>query len=538
MEPLAGFNPDRFLLPPMMHRSSWLLCVAALATAALVLSLSPLSLVPRGLGSEIRWEPNVADALTEAKQTQRVVFIAINMDGDPGNDRMAEGVYRDKTILRLTAQTLNLVGSLDWHNRSGPCRRLGPIACSEHQAVEKEVRTRFLQEDADGHVVAPQHLWIGPDGEVLLSVPYEVTAGELEWCFHRAWSKVDPDYSGQPSKASRMPRRFIDGGVFDPQTDAEDPPPSREEVLAIIAELRKGSLTRRDVLERLRQLVRSEEPEAMKEIEQYLKGGGSTGRGAGRGGRGGNQNPLSPLLRAIGDTAPATYHRLVVDLIQKGDLATRSEAAVALEQLADPGALTALLKELKKAKDPTLKKNLVRAIGTCAGDHATARKALLKASRDRKDANLRRNALIALGTLSVNPKTMDRLIEALEDPELAPAAALGLALTRDERAIEPLEARIAQRAEEKAESQPTDEEVEEPTPDRNRPQDRARNRGQRNQDRQANPSDPFEAALQFLQDGDYSGLRTPIERVSGDTIPRNRLYPRRERPDSTEDSGR
>ncbi len=131
----------------------------------------------------IAWEPQREAALARARAERRVVFVAVNMDGERACDRLAEKVYRDKTIVALASATVNLIASQPSHTAGDKaCARFGTIPCTAHQTVDKWVRKEVLVPDAEGYVVAPQHVFLDSKGAVILSVPYDVTpdAGLVE----------------------------------------------------------------------------------------------------------------------------------------------------------------------------------------------------------------------------------------------------------------------------------------------------------------------------------------------------------------------
>ena len=123
----------------------------------------------------IRWAPSLEDALARAEREKRVVFVAINMDGERANREMVRDHYRDATLAKLGAHTVNVFCSL-----SGEPKLPGVTAAVQNRC-ERQVRARILQVDGEAPIVAPQHLFLAPDGKILAAVPYYLTKGELEW---------------------------------------------------------------------------------------------------------------------------------------------------------------------------------------------------------------------------------------------------------------------------------------------------------------------------------------------------------------------
>ena len=152
--------------------------------ATSVLLLLPLPVRPVAGAADIDWQPSYETALLRAADEDRVLFVAVNMDGERANDRTADKTYHDKTVVGLSEHTLNLVASLSEHAKPDrTCPRFGDVTCADHRRVDIDVRENVLAPDDEGYVIAPQHVFLKPDGEVILSVPYEISAAELEWCF-------------------------------------------------------------------------------------------------------------------------------------------------------------------------------------------------------------------------------------------------------------------------------------------------------------------------------------------------------------------
>src|SRR4029453_13038776 len=128
---------------------------------------------------------------------------------------------------------------------------------------------------------APQHVFLGPDGKVLLSVPYEISAAELAWCFATALQQATPELKLALPPQARMPRRVVLGGVYDPANgEAGAAPPTHKEVEELIKELRKGRMDK-DMVGMMMRLLLSDDPDAMEFIELELKGSDGGGRGGG-----------------------------------------------------------------------------------------------------------------------------------------------------------------------------------------------------------------------------------------------------------------
>ncbi len=361
-------------------------------------------------GKSIEWAATYGEALELARSSNRVVFVAINMDGERANDRMAKKVYKDKAVVALTAKTVNLIASAATHNKSGKCSRFGCSSCAQHRFIDVSVRDRIL--GAPDAVVSPQHIFMSPAGAVLLSVPYEISADELVWCLHEALQMHAGVETKRRKHAGQRPLRLIAGGVLDLGKGAA--PATREEALEIIKEHKKGR-GGGDPNEMLRRLATADEPEARAYILTALRAG-AAGGGSGRGGRGGSGNAdraRGRLIRWIGERSPQSYWEICAEFADSGTADVQNEAVIALEQMANEESLGMLMKAYRRAStNPAAQKNLVRAIGAVGRDDKKARTTLLRASIDKKNEEVRANALIALGWFDVNADVTKRLLEA------------------------------------------------------------------------------------------------------------------------------
>jgi len=444
----------------------------------------------------IDWHPTFEDALALAASEEKVVFIAVNMDGERANNRTVKEVYGDKQILALSELTVNLVASNATHVKGDrPCSRFGAITCAEHRRVDVSVRGQVLHPDDEGYVVAPQHVWLNPDGEVLLSVPYFISAPEMEWCFVTALRTVDPEFEFRLSPGARAPKGLILGDVFDSKSAGEKgrTGPTREEAMDLLDQLKRGvEKGQRDRL--IRRLARADEPEARKYIISVLRAGGrgrGMGGGRGSGGEGEEQGDRrAKLLRWVGVGSPPSYWEVAAEFISSGEEVLRREAVVALEQLAAPESLRAIRSALKKEKDPAIKKNLYRALGAVGAADKGARKLLLKQAKDQRSDLWRLNSIIALGYLAQDESVDELLAELIEETEGPDqiAATLAIALTRNGDWIEVLKA--------KEQDEATGEELKE----------------------------VLKVSIGVLEGQPLSTIREAIKKVASDELPRRRSF--------------
>lgn len=460
---------------------------------------------PRARG--IVWEDAYDLALEKAAADKKVVFIAVNMDGEAANERMVKKVYKDKALIALTEHTVNLVASANRHSKSGKCPRFGCRSCDVHREVEIDVRENLLEPDGSGAVIAPQHIFLGPGGGVLLSVPYEVSALELEWCFGEAFKLAGITDGPKISPKARRPRRLVNGGVAN--VGARNMAPlTRGEALELIKELRRGG-NRGEQNSMLRHLATADEPEARDYVLSVLRAnsGGRAGGGGRRGGGGRTgdaERERAALLRWIGTASPKSYVEVVLPFVGSGLESTRNEAIVALEQLNSDEALKELLGTLKKEKDDLLRKNLLRAIGSCGVDDRKSRAALMKASNDLRNPLARQNALLGLGWVEGDEDVDERLRQAALPEEFGKKAKVGPDRITD---LEREAAVVAMGL------------------SRNGDWKELLTALKDDEDESQELRDAAAASLEVLGGADLHALRGALMRAGTDEIPRERLFP-------------
>lgn len=387
-------------------------------------------------GSRIEWSASVDAAFAVAKPDNRPVFVAINMDGERANDEAVKTLYSDPVIVKLAERCVSLFASRFDHAGDRACPRAGVVSCADHIAVEKEIRKRYLEKQGT-QVVAPQHLWLAPDGTILLSVPYRVTEGELEWCFVTALKRVDASFEWTLSASARAPKRLVTGGV----SGADEPlagaaPPTVKELEQLIDELKKDSRPW-ESLDKLYRILLSGDKQAIDYVRSLLTsggGGGRGGRGGGGGGAGGGPRGQwkANLVHAIGRFSPVEYWEIVVPLLADPDLTLRRETAVALEQLAAAKALGELQKRLKKEEEVDAQKELIRAIASCGRDGKGIKQVAQVARKD-ADEVVRANAFVGAAYFEDRDAFIELARSGLLDPIAAvrAAAAYSVAIRRE-----------------------------------------------------------------------------------------------------------
>jgi len=372
----------------------------------------------------VTWEPTYAAATERSKAEGRVLMVAVQLVDEIASERMMDDVYPDAIVAALSTRTVNLgtsnayqVGDEDF------LEYFGAPSVEEARTTDVKVRGEILRPDEDGFVVAPQHVFLAPDGEVLLSVAYEISAAELEWCLVEAILAVDPEAGVEHTSRARAPRRLAKGTVGG--STSTPPPPSPPDAKELAELLRQvDDLEGPELMAALERIMTSPDRKALKEIEKRVR------LASNRGGGGPNRRTL---LRRIGELSPPAYWEIVGDELDRKEVAVRNEAAVALEQLGAADAESVLVKSIAREDEPSVRKNLARALGASGYDSARARRELVKVAKKDDDALVRVNAVLGIGQLTPHDEARAFLGEVLaEGDERERAAALvAMAWSRD-----------------------------------------------------------------------------------------------------------
>ncbi len=470
---------------------------------AFVLALPAFAAGAPALDS-IVWQKQWEDVQAQARAQKKVVFVAVNMDGEKANERLATKVYKEKALVALTRNTLNVVASASEHASGDKnCPRFDGIACLDHRRIDTTLRKELLKADAQGYVVAPQHVFLDPEGKVLLSVPYEVSADELAWCFVTAIKTVDPASALALPAGAKRPRLLILGAVLDPATaGGVQKPLTRAELLELLKEIKKTDFGIARA-ESIRAVLTSDEPEALEFIRQELRSGlnrlmgGGAGGAGGRGGGGGGlgragqdgANRGTLIMHGIGVFSPPAYWEVAVEFVGDNDPGMRGETAVALEQLAAPESVRALHAALQKETSPNIQKDLLRALGTAGANDKNTRSMLLKRVKSEKNGLLRLNAIVAAGSLASGDDVAAELTALLAGgvSDERTAAVCAMAMSRDERYTGALEAASKD-------------------------------------ERDADVAKTAATALEIVKGGPLRPIRDTLKRVCQDTIDRERFF--------------
>jgi hypothetical protein len=246
----------RTILPRRFH-------VAALAILPILLVTASAQ------AGGISWSKlsGLDELLEEAKKENKVLFFALNMDGERANERMLDEHYKSSRLGKLSKHTINVFCTVSKD------RKIPGVSVEQQNQNDIDLRTRVLKASPDEWIVAPQHIWVAPDGKVLSSVPYFIRELELEWAWVEAIKKHDPKFQWKLDEAARAPERLrLDGQAS--RGKGDDKPPSPEEVEKALDEIRKsGRGGWRKLRENWNKILRSESERAISMAEEFLRGG-------------------------------------------------------------------------------------------------------------------------------------------------------------------------------------------------------------------------------------------------------------------------
>jgi uncharacterized membrane protein YgcG len=371
--------------------------------ATLLLLLSPAK-------AQIRWTPRFDDAMQLAKAEGKVVLFAFNLAGERANDEMVADHYKDSTLGKLSQFTVNVFCSIATEPR------VPGVTPNQHQSAEQQARLQVLKVGPGEDVIAPQHVFVGPDGTILSSVPYRITKGELEWAWVDAIKKVDPKFTWQLSQGARAPGRLSFGAV---ERGENGKPPTKGEVAEALKEVRKsrGGLLRN--LGLVEVLMKSDDPEAVAFLETTLNGLEATW--------------VAGALDTMGMISPKAYHALLASYLPSRDEAVRLAAAGALERMAEPKAFAPLLKQYKLEKADKVRGRLLRAMASCGPAQKETLAQIDKLMAKEPSGEVRAQAVLALAQLEDKAKVLEGLRAALRDPapKVRSTVAFVLASRRD-----------------------------------------------------------------------------------------------------------
>lgn len=389
------------------------------------LALAILSITVPGITApgQIQWAKSLDDALDQAKRQNKIVFIAMNMDGERANDRIAAVHYRDGLLAKLSSYTVNLFCSNDIHKKSGSCPRCKGTRCAQHRDNDIQVRKRILKLENDDPILPPVHLFVAADGKILTSVSKFVTAGELEWMWVDAIRELQPNFDWSPSESSRAPEHLQQGAAN--TTKLTETPPSDAKVKQALKDIKKVSGGRRN----WRRMLRNSQKNSRVIIRSDDKRALDWGRDALRSYR----QFSTGLLRDIGRLSPRPWSGVIVEWLADKSADKRKTTAIALEQLANPKSVNALITAVRREKEIDVLGRMLRALAWSGPTKRNAITTVTKIAKSHKFSVARAHAVVAVGKLEKREPITTALRAALQDPDpmVRSVAAYVIAIRQD-----------------------------------------------------------------------------------------------------------
>ena len=374
--------------------------------------------------AKVEWTADLAEGLERAAEEGRVVLVALGAVEEARSAAHVKELYSSKKLSAYFEAAVNIPA---WSCALGEERalpRFSKLEPEDHVNNLIVATERWLKPNSKGVVPLPQHLWVSPEGELLLSCPYEIDVEEFAWCFDEALRRAGVDERPEPVKGAHPPRRLLFEDVL-ALGDEDDLGRglTSDELDALLKEMNKRFLTERDRGDVIRVLFTDDDSAVSFLGKQF----GLWELGGPR---------IAPIIdgtfELLGTISSKRYIEVLEAFATHNRASLRARVAVAFEQIGHPDGLSTVKKALKKEKDDEVRAEWVRALGACGFGQKSALNTLAKLAEKEKDDRVRRNAILALGHLLPAEGAFDFLTELLgtADGEDRSAAILALALGR------------------------------------------------------------------------------------------------------------
>lgn len=161
----------------------------------------------KGQAPLMPWQRNLEDALALVASTGKPLLICVNMDGESASESLANRRYRDPEFVELASRFVPIIVSPDRHSvfehddagRRLADPRFGRVIDSEHIDIEPTVFERYFA----GTRVAPRHVGVAPDGEVLFDLYLLGSLSQIDEALADFGLEVEPaDASEAPSEGA------------------------------------------------------------------------------------------------------------------------------------------------------------------------------------------------------------------------------------------------------------------------------------------------------------------------------------------------
>ena len=331
---------------------------------------------------QIDWQSDYPAALELAKSQSRPLLVAFNMDDDPGNDRTARDSYQDAQLVELSRSFVCVIASIGEHSAAPAlCSRFGAITCAQHKRTEIDASDALV---GRAQVIAPQHFFLSPDGEVLERRVYEQPVAELRDIMRRVLGIEVAAGKARPIN-SDAEQQEVDR-LFDSARGVKKPK-KRKAVKELAG--RNSSIARQALLEAM---VHDDDEELRVLIMEAMA-------------RSGDYALLEPLIAASKERRDA----VVMGAIR------------ALGILGLPDGAPTIRKQLNRQKGSGFGKTLI-AYAASAGEDPDVIAAVMKAAKS-SDSERSAYGLLAMQSLTHTEKTREVLVKALKSRSTRPRAA-------------------------------------------------------------------------------------------------------------------
>ena len=399
----------------------------SLSLVALLLSASPLL-----AQNKLDWVPDADAAFEAATEGGAVIFVSIGFVGEARSEAIRKKVFADKAVIAQAARTINVPA---WTWAIGDEKKLpdfGKAEALDHSANLARATSEWISVNELGTFATPQHLWLNGQGEVLLSVPWEVDADEMSWCFDEALRLAGVEDRPAPTKNAQPPRRLLLGAVAS-LMDEDDLGRglTEDELEPTMERLKRGFVTARN-REDIGRILFTADEDGAKFLEQQFGlwdfGGPAT------------SGIIDFMYGLIGLVAPVEYLELLKAEAESSRASLRAMVAVSYEQIGHPDGLKVVKKGLKSEKDETVRPEWVRALGACATRDKSVAKQLIKLAEKDDNPLVQLNAVLALGHVLPQADAKSWLLDTAQQAagETQQAAVLALALGRERSVIDAL----------------------------------------------------------------------------------------------------
>jgi len=357
--------------------------LVALALASIVMAQAA------GAGNAIAWSKDLPTAFAAAKKQQKIIMICVNakyVDGrkkeESANKGLREIVYRDERVIAASSHFVcALITPASGSSEIGELRLLG----------------------IEGALVAPQHIFVHPDGgKILLRKQYwshgkgEPAVKALLALMRKAHEKLD-GASAEPDPGEPEPQEAA-------PTGEKRPAWIQDRIKEVIDGPRKTRVPAIEIL------IRSDKDgdcttPLIALLTEHKK----------------DVDLIIDLIRGLGQDGLHDASLPIVAFLTHKEVSVRGNAAVSLEYIGtrDKKLVAALLRAAGKDKDQAMANHMYRAAGRCGVGDSKARSTLLKKCAGAKSEFASYGPTIALAYFEGDKKAargMEKLLKKIGVP--------------------------------------------------------------------------------------------------------------------------